>query len=244
MSFKVLQNKSEIITSRHILKSRKISSLSPWIVRYLSKYNITKLIAIGDINKSWDILQTVNFIEKNCSKKAKILDLGAFGSEILSVLFNLNYLSLTGIDMNKQISKMPNNKNITYTCENYLSSSFEDDSFDVVIAISAIEHGFDGDRLLKEISRILRPGGFFISSFDYWPDKLDTSGLTIFNMEWTIFSKDEVIDFINSSLKYNFIPYGELYYEAGEKVIHWGGKEYTFGWLALLKSNSHFSWKL
>jgi len=113
---------------------------------------------------------------------------------------------------------------------------FGDKSFDAVTAISVIEHGYDPQRLIPEIARLLRPGGYFLASFDYWPEKIDTTGTRIFGMEWTIFSREEVLGFLSKAREYGLTPVGDLALDAGDKVIRWGGKEYTFGWLALRKS--------
>ena len=39
-----------------------------------------------------------------------------------------------------------------------------------------IEHGYNGERLFAEISRILTTNGVFIASFDFWPKKIDVGG--------------------------------------------------------------------
>ena len=86
------------------------------------------------------------------------------------------------------------------------------------------------------MSRLLKPNGYFIASFDYWPEKIDTDGIKYFGMDWKIFSKDEISNFIVEAADYRLFPIGEMMYNAKNKPISCGGKQYTFAWLALKKS--------
>ncbi len=116
-----------------------------------------------------------------------------------------------------------------------MHTPFADGSFRAITAISVIEHGFDGTALLSEVSRLLAPGGYFIASFDYWPEKIDTTGTTFFDMSWTIFSREEVDDFIALAARHGLEPVGEREYDAASAPIRCGGKDYTFAWLVLGK---------
>ena len=148
----------------------------------------------------------------------------------------MKYTNLTGVDLNPRIKKMPFAGPIRYEVADFMATPFSDVSFGAITAISVIEHGFNSDRLLREISRLLRPGGYFIASFDYWPEKIDTTGTKIFGMDWTIFSREEVLDLVSRAKGYGLEPVGDIALDAGDRVIHWGGKEYTFGWMTLRKT--------
>jgi SAM-dependent methyltransferase len=148
----------------------------------------------------------------------------------------MKYSNLTGVDLNPRIREMPFADPIRYEVADLMATPFSDGSFGAITAISVIEHGFRSERLLREISRLLRPGGYFTASFDYWPEKVDTTGMDIFGMDWRIFSKAEVLAFIEEARAYGLSSCGEIDLEAEEKVIHWGGKDYTFAWLALRKA--------
>jgi SAM-dependent methyltransferase len=117
-----------------------------------------------------------------------------------------------------------------------MQTPFADATFKAITSISVIEHGFDAQALLKEMSRLLQPGGYFIASFDYWPEKIDTTGIEFFGMDWLIFSRQEVADFIGQAAEYGLVPDGELHYAGQETPIECAGKKYTFGWLALKKT--------
>jgi SAM-dependent methyltransferase len=192
-------------------------------------------VVVGDVIKSWDVLKTANFLRDRLPRETPILDVGAYASEILSVLHRMKFSNLTGVDLNPRIKEMPFAEHFRYEVSDFMATPFPEGSFGAITAISVIEHGFDSERLLREISRLLRPGGFFIASFDYWPEKVDTASIDIFGMEWRIFSKAEVLAFIEEARAYGLSPCGEIGLEGGEKVIRWGGKDYTFAWLALEK---------
>jgi SAM-dependent methyltransferase len=117
-----------------------------------------------------------------------------------------------------------------------MRTPFNDESFDVISAISVIEHGFQPQRLLAEVSRLLKPGGLFIASVDYWQDKIDTSEIKAFGMEWIIFSRDEILAFFEKAQQHGLHPCGNLDFTSVDRPVEWMGKKYTFAWLALRKA--------
>ena len=238
MSVKVLKSKVEIAKARRELRRRGLSFTSSGWKHLAHKLGLSGGIDLGDELKSWDVLRTVEFIESNVSKDAPILDIGAFACELPCILNGLHYSNLAGIDLDPNVKKMPYAGAIRYEISDFTSTPFESESFQAITAISAIEHGLNSERLLKEITRLLRPGGFFIASFDYWPDKVDTSGIKIFGMDWRIFSKQEVSAFLNEASEFKLFPHGELDFLSSEKAIHCARRHYTFAWLALQKAVS------
>jgi ubiquinone/menaquinone biosynthesis C-methylase UbiE len=131
---------------------------------------------------------------------------------------------------------MPYSNAIRYVVSDFNNAPFSDRSFEVITAISVIEHGFQGDKLLKEISRLLNKGGYFIMSFDYWPDKIDTKGIKIFGMDWKIFSRSEVKEFINDAILHGLYPLGTIDLGAKDTIFNFKGKKYTFAWGVLKKT--------
>jgi SAM-dependent methyltransferase len=235
MTAAVLLSNREIDAARDALRRMGASCIAPWPIPFFRRLGILGGVSLGDRLKSWDILTTATFTKERLPREAPILDIGAYASEILCVLHCLGYHSLTGIDLNPRVRKMPYADAIRYEVADFMRAPFGDGSFDAITAISVIEHGFDAPPLLGEISRLLRPGGYFVASFDYWPEKIDTAGMKIFGMNWTIFSREEVLEFVSKAKGYCLEPVGDILLDAGDRVIHWGGKEYTFGWIALQK---------
>jgi len=236
MTMKVLQNKMQISNARLELIDKGASLLESPFRYLLRKYGVARGVAMGDMVKSWDVLATVSFLESHVQKNDPILDIGCYASEVIVALHKLGFSNLTGADLNTDLQKMPYQNAIHYEITDFMHTKFADASFQAITSISVIEHGFDQQSLLKEMSRLLKPGGYFIASFDYWPDKIDTTGTTFFGMDWRIFSKNEVVDFITAAAAYDFSPDGEMMYEGQDRPIDCADKQYTFGWLALKKT--------
>jgi SAM-dependent methyltransferase len=238
MTIKVLQNKALIGTARAELDRRGLSTLHGDATSWLHRFSIGRRVHVGDRVKSWDILETLRFVEANLPKTAPILDIGAFASEIPVALHRLGYAQLHAIDLNPRLLQMPHADQIHYCVGNFMATPYADRSMAAITAISVIEHGFDGPKLLREVARLLQSGGYFIASFDYWPEKIDTAGVTFFDMDWLIFSREDVMAFCRSAADHGLHPVGELSFEAGERAISCGGKRYTFAWLVLQRTGA------
>jgi len=236
MAMKVLQDKVQISKARQELINKGVSFIESPLQSLMRKLKLKPRIAIGDRVKSWDVLSTVNFLESHVKKNEPILDIGCYASEVIVALHKLGYSDLMGADFNMGLRKMPHQDFIKYEISDFMHTKFEDASFQAITSVSVIEHGFNGQLLLKEMSRLLKPGGYFIASFDYWPEKIDTTGLKYFGLDWRIFSKDEIRSFVVDAAGYGFSPVGEMMYGVKDKPIFCGGKHYTFAWLALKKS--------
>jgi SAM-dependent methyltransferase len=199
----------------------------------LSRLRGAPTVGLGDIQKSWDVLRTAEFLEARLSRAASILDLGAFNSEILGILRKMGFGNLTGIDLDPSVSEVLGSMGIATRVGDFYASPFPAASFDAVTAISVIEHGFRPGALLAEMARVVRPGGWFVSSFDYWPEKISTAGKQVFGIDWRIFSREEVLDFLAEARSAGFLHEGSVDLDAGQPTIRWEGKAYTFAWLAL-----------
>ncbi len=241
MGFDVLKSEVEISDAREELRRRRVSFARSRWRRMAHRLGLPWAVNVGDELKSWDVLKTMEFIEGTVSKDDPILDIGAFASEIPCILHKLGYRNVAGVDLNPKIKRMPYADAVRYEVADFLHTPFENESFQAITAVSVIEHGFSAEQLLKEVSRLLRPGGSFVASFDYWPDKLDTRGIALFEMDWQIFSAQEVQRFLEEAIGYGLSPHGSVDLAGGDPAIHFASRNYTFAWLALQKTGSNGS---
>ena len=231
----VLQNEAQIADARRTMRKMGVSFVDSPLRARLRRLGWVRQEPFGDNVKSWDVLETLRFLERHVDKNQPILDIGCYASEVLLALHKLGYRKLAGVDLNPDIKQMPFQQAVNYQIGDFLQTPFADASFRAITAVSVIEHGFQSTRLLTEMSRLLQPDGLFIASFDYWPQKIDTTGVTFFDMDWKIFSREEVGEFLAEARAFGLVPFGNLADQGDERVINCGGKQYTFGWLVLRK---------
>lgn len=102
--------------------------------------------------------------ELNPKQNEKIIDLGCGTGYYLFLLSCLPVkLRLTGFDNDARAQAEArdflSNKNIRFVIGDLHKMPFHDNSFDKAVLSEVLEHVEDDDRVLKEISRILKPGG-------------------------------------------------------------------------------------
>lgn len=237
MSMQVLHSRQQIRAARKELKRRGLSAVGSPLARMLHGMGLSSGVCLGDTLKSWDVLRTVDFIVGHLPRDAAILDIGCYASEMLPVLHGASFSNLAGADLNPRVEEMPHGDAINYTVTDFMATPFADESFAAITAISVIEHGYEEQRLLAEVSRLLKPGGYFLASFDYWPEKIVTNGIKFFDMSWQIFSRAEAEQLVETAAGLGLSPVGELHTEADDRPISCAGKDYTFAWLVLQKAS-------
>jgi len=105
------------------------------------------------------------------SKNARILDVGCAGGSLLKSLGELGFANSYGIDLSENAVKA------CHACglgnvfhRSGEQTGFPDSHFDLVIASDVLEHIVDGEAVLQEWNRILRPGGriiVFVPAFGF-----------------------------------------------------------------------------
>jgi SAM-dependent methyltransferase len=95
---------------------------------------------------------------------AHVLDVGCAGGYVGVLLTRLGY-QVTGIELNATMAAQARRTGIP-VLENDLEEPLDlpDDSVDAVHACEIIEHLFDTEGFLREIHRVLRPGGVLVVS--------------------------------------------------------------------------------
>ena len=112
---------------------------------------------------------------------------------------------------------------------------FKNSSVDLVVCLSVIEHGVNLDRFCAELSRLLKPGGKFFITTDFWPNHIETSGLFPYGKdlpEMFIFDDNSISSLKKVMKKHNLVhENGDANLsQADEKIVYWSrmDKRYTF----------------
>lgn len=189
--------------------------------------------------KSWDVLRTIEAVSSSVEREDPVLDVGSVASAVLPCLHALGYRSLTGIDLDERVRSMLFSDEIEYAVEDLTQTTRPNGSFAAITAISVIEHGVEDEALLAEIARLLRPGGIFVFSTDYWPEKIDTDGVLLFGLPWRIFSAGEVEALLERAARYGLSPASDprsRIREVGARAVRFQGRSYTFLYGVLVRA--------
>lgn len=213
-----LKSREQNEQARHRLEQRGCSALN---------------LGLGDRFKSWDLELAISVMDQHVDHDANILDIGAFASEMCASLSLLGYRNLYAVDLNSKILEQPMNDRIHYAVGDFYHTAAVSGTFDVVTAISVIEHGYNPNTVFCEPARLLKPGGLFLVSYDYWPNKVPTDSVVSFGMPWTIFDRKDVTHMVKQASKQGFdLLTAEKDLDADQYHIMYSGFNYTFGFAA------------
>ncbi|MFT4582915.1 MAG: 2-polyprenyl-3-methyl-5-hydroxy-6-metoxy-1,4-benzoquinol methylase [Gammaproteobacteria bacterium] len=110
-----------------------------------------------DVGRTWP--QRLSAIRKLTSPEDKILDVGCGTGSMLRSLKTDGYLHLHGLEHSALAVERLSAMGIEMRDGVLPEIAFEDDTFDVVIASEVMEHILFHKRFLREIVRVLKPGG-------------------------------------------------------------------------------------
>lgn len=248
LTFSVLQDRGQIdAAERRLLDEGLVPAQQPTAARLVDRV-LTKAgrgeraaNLRPDPIKSWDVLRSIEAVKAVAGPDDPVLDMGSVGCAMLPALHRLGFRDLHGIDLNPQVLDMAHADAIDYRIGDLMHTPFADATFAAITSISVIEHGVADEALLDEVARLLRPGGVFAFSTDYWPEKIDTSGIELFDLPWRIFSAEEIEAFAATARARGLQPAGALdgpLRTVSEKPIHFADRDYTFLWGALVRAPS------
>lgn len=134
---------------------------------FIQKYtNDDNSIYLDNVNDRRDSFkESLKFIETYYPKKGKILDIGTAAGVFLEAAKNSGWKTY-GVELNKLSTIFANKKYGVNVKQGILQEiKFKDNFFDVVTMWDVLEHIPDPDKELKEIFRILKPGGILVINF-------------------------------------------------------------------------------
>ena len=184
-----------------------------------------------DRPKNWDSLAALDFILRNTGPKAAIFDGGAEAySRMLPWLFLYGYENLIGgnIVFEERMHFGP----IIYDHIDVTMTSFPRETLDLVTCMSVIEHGVDPKAFFREMSRILKPGGYLVVSTDYFEEAVDTRGQVAYGCPIRIFDKQGIIDLLTIAAEAGLEVTTNPELDAHEKLVHW--EEYNLSYTFII----------
>ena len=247
LQFDVLRTRTEIQAAAAELTRRGWVRFGSPLSRSLPVAALRRLLGRSSLApdpiKGWDVLKILRAVTETTTPTSAILDIGSVACPVLASLHQLGYRDLHGVDLDPHVREMPLSQQIDYRQADMTATPWPDGTFSAITAVSVIEHGFDQSALLDEVARLLRPGGVFIFSTDYWPQKISTAGLRLFGLDWRIFSATEVAELIAAARERGLHPIGDpstvlrepLAERARRRPISYKRLDYTFLYGALLR---------
>jgi len=91
-----------------------------------------------------------------------VLDVGGWDFYLEAKKRKIKFESWTILELTKEFKPDISDKNFKFVVGDGCKMKFKNNSFDTVLNIQVLEHVFEPLRMIKEISRVLKPGGFGI----------------------------------------------------------------------------------
>jgi len=150
------------------------------LLRYNAALDISKILKGIDYYRGIEYPATMALLDNrdhtNYKIETKLLDIGSLDAPI-SLCFAARGYKVYALDINKRVFKLENTaknlgiSNLKSVVADATKLPFGDNSFDIVTAISTIEHILpidDGDtRAMKEIGKVLKPSSMAIITVPY-----------------------------------------------------------------------------
>lgn len=197
-----------------------------------------------DPYKDWDLWVLKKFLDENHSslpKKPVVYDMGCgkkfAGIKFCNSYFNKNAEFFASDLLDVKFQGL--NSKVTFFKGKIEESDLPDESVDLVVCLSVIEHGIDLNKFTTELQRVLKKNGLFFITTDFWPEKIKTDNLYPYGKnqpEMFIFCKDD-INQLKSLFKKKSLSVHNIVDKLNKvetKIVFWErmNKRYTFTFIA------------
>jgi SAM-dependent methyltransferase len=190
--------------------------------------------------KNWDHYLLHKLINSQ-DRRIQVIDLGCGEAHTLKFLYSLGFKNIDGIDFRiswkvraAQLIRAWRQKALNLPFHLYpgdiTKTPFRNDSYDLAVCVSTIEHGVDIKAFLREASRILKPGGLLFLTTDYWEEEVQaTNSANAFGLPWKVFSQDEIKLLIRLAQGCGLVLSQDTTIPAcSDKTVFWQDSNYTF----------------
>jgi SAM-dependent methyltransferase len=199
-----------------------------------------KLPLRSEWSKNWDAYRAFSFIMRFGNSASRVLDVGCGNRGVVLPwleLYGFSHLYGCDISFGKGFTK----GRIQYSRQDLQRTNFDSDWFDFVTSLSVIEHGVDLRRYFEEMHRLLKPGGFLLTSTDYWPDPIDTRGLYPYGSElgeMKIFTRADIEHLIQIASAHGLMLIEPVDFSYRDKVVYWERVDRRFTFIFLVMRNN------
>jgi SAM-dependent methyltransferase len=157
---------------------------------------------------------------------ARVLELGAAQGTYLIALTRLGFQAQgiepwgEAIETSRELSRAAGVETNIVQGQGEDLSAFESDSFDLVLAISVMEHVDDVDAVFREVLRVLKPGGgfYFYTGSALHPRQVEIQGFPLFPwypsklkrriMDWAVEKRPHLVGYTEKPAYNWFTPWG------------------------------------
>lgn len=126
---------------------------------YILNQSITQSLGLSSL----EIYHTCSALLKELHPEGSVLDFGSGKGQFLKLAYSHNFRNLTGTDIMPRPADLPSEISWTQADLNQ-EMPFENESFDVVVALEVIEHLENPRHMIRVLNKLLKPGGFLILS--------------------------------------------------------------------------------
>lgn len=195
-----------------------------------------------DPQKNWDTLKCLAYLLDDACPGGPVLDAGSGDKAvILRWLHRLGRRDLYACDIAPAKSEALQRYGIEFTRQDLTATTYPDNFFAAVTSISVIEHNVPLGAFVREMRRILKPGGLLLVSTDYWPEPVDCSGIYPYGVaagEMKLFDRASIADFITLAEAASFELCEAPSFAARERAVRWErvDRDYTFFFVAFRKT--------
>jgi SAM-dependent methyltransferase len=133
--------------------------------KILSSYKKSDFYPEEDIENLTDVYEY--YVKNKIPQKVrgKILEIGCGNGRLLSRLVNIGFDKIVGVEPSRKAvmatPKNVNRKNIII--DFFKNRQFKSNHFDAIIFMQVLDHVMDPNIFLKEVNRILKPGGYVLA---------------------------------------------------------------------------------